>query len=362
MYIITQNTRILCFTLIAIGIIAIGYGFYSASLIHYSDQQIEEKVVELSHNIDYNKHSADNHSHTAHGEHHANSHPFSSLFHEIEKDMHCHFSEEEISNAQTTQDVIHITQHYFHAKKQRPWSSLFVSNLFFLMISLGGLVWLAIQYVSQSGWSASLLRIPQAVSSFLPFGGIVMLFIIITGAFHWHHTYHWMDQSLAYEYVYENTLETEHPHYTNEQIEGVVINENYDRIIAGKTSFLNIPFFITRTLIYLLVWCLAAFLLRRYSLNEDKEGGLKWHNRMFKVSAIFVVFAAITTSTGAWDWIMSIDPHWFSTLFGWYTFASFFVSACAVIAIITIHLKYSGYLNNVNENHMHDFGRYFISI
>ena len=76
---------------------------------------------------------------------------------------------------------------------------------------------------------------------------------------------------------------------------------------------------------------------------------------------IFIVFAAITTSTGAWDWIMSIDTHWFSTLFGWYSFASFFVSACAVIAIITIHLKYSGYLDNVNENHMHDFGRYLLA-
>ena len=69
--------------------------------------------------------------------------------------------------------------------------------LFFLMISLGGLVWLAVQYISQSGWSAALLRIPQAVSAFLPFGGIIMLFIIITGALHWHHTYHWMDASLT---------------------------------------------------------------------------------------------------------------------------------------------------------------------
>jgi len=188
-----------------------------------------------------------------------------------------------------------------------------------------------------------------------------MLFIIITGALHWHHTYHWMDQALTYEYVYEDSISSKHPHYTNDKEEGVVPNPKYDYIIAGKTAYLNIPFFIIRAIIYLLGWCIVAVLLRKFSLKEDEEGGLKWHNKMFTLSAIFIVFAAITTSTGAWDWIMSIDTHWFSTLFGWYSFASFFVSACAVIAIITVHLKYSGYLEMVNENHMHDFGRYLLA-
>lgn len=356
MYTFTKNTKIICLSLMLIGVIAIGFGFYSASKIHYTDTEIHAKVLELSHH----SHTHDHHD-SSHGTHHRKTYKFSDLFQQIEKEFHCHFSDNEMQHAQTIDDVIHTTQHYFHALKQRPWSSLFLSNLFFLMISLGGLVWLAVQYISQSGWSASLLRVPQAVSSFLPYGGVVMLFIIITGALHWHHTYHWMDQSLIYEYVYEDSLNSDHPHYTNEKKEGVVININYDYIIAGKTPFLNIPFFTLRAFIYLLGWCLAAFLLRKYSLKEDEEGGVKWHNKMFTVSAIFIVFAAITTSMGAWDWIMSIDTHWFSTLFGWYTFASFFVSACAVIAIMTIHLKYRGHLNNVNENHMHDFGRYLLA-
>ena len=163
------------------------------------------------------------------------------------------------------------------------------------MISLGGLVWLAVQYISQSGWSASLLRIPQAVSAFLPYGGVVMLFIIITGSLHWHHTYHWMDSSLTHEYVYENSIHTDHPHYTDEKVDGVVKNKKYDSIIDGKTAYLNTPFFIIRTLIYLLGWCLVAFLLRKYSLNEDREGGIKWHNKMFTLSAIFIVFAVSYT-------------------------------------------------------------------
>jgi hypothetical protein len=366
MYTFKQNTKNLCFALIAIGLVAIGYGFYSASASHYSDLEIKEKVKTLYYELKSSNKAQDtasNKTYDSHidGGHHAKTYKFSKLFHAIEDELHCHFSEEEIERAETLDDVIYTTKHYFHAKKQRPWSSLFVSNLFFLMISLAGLVWLAVQYISQSGWSASLLRIPQAVSSFLPFGGAIMLFIIITGALHWHHTYHWMDSALTNEYVYENSIETDHPRYTDEKVEGVVKNKKYDYIIDGKTAYLNIPFFILRAFIYLLGWCLAAFLLRKYSLNEDKDGGIKWHNKMFTLSAIFIVFAAVTTSTGAWDWIMSIDTHWFSTLFGWYSFASFFVSACAVIAIITIHLKYTGYLPNVNENHMHDFGRYLLA-
>ena len=98
------------------------------------------------------------------------------------------------------------------------------------MIALGGLVWLAVQYISQSGWSASLLRIPQAVSSFLPYGGVIMLFIIITGALHWHHTFHWMESGIM------------DPN-----------SDNYDHIIAGKEAYLNIPFFLSRAIIYLIL-------------------------------------------------------------------------------------------------------------
>ena len=362
MYIFKQNIKNICFALIGIGILAITYGFYSASQNYYTDEEIKYEVKKLykktsNENSEEESYSSDEH----HGSHYSTSYKFSTLFHAIEKKLHCHFTEDEIKRAKTLDDVIYITKHYFHAQKQRPWSSLLVSNLFFLMISLAGLVWLAVQYISQSGWSASLLRIPQAVSSFLPYGGAIMLFIIITGALHWHHTYHWMDQALTYEYVYEDSISSEHPHYTNDKEEGVVPNPKYDYIIAGKTAYLNIPFFIIRAIIYLLGWCIVALLLRKFSLKEDEEGGLKWHNKMFTLSAIFIVFAAVTTSTGAWDWIMSIDTHWFSTLFGWYSFASFFVSACAVMAIITVHLKYSGYLEMVNENHMHDFGRYLLA-
>ena len=64
----------------------------------------------------------------------------------------------------------------------------------------------------------------------------------------------------------------------------------------------------------------------------------------------------------SWDWIMSIDPHWFSTLFGWYVFASMFVSGITAIALVTIYLKSQGYLELVNDSHIHDLGKFMFGI
>ena len=372
MYKFPRNIKIICFCLMAIGILSIAYGFIVADKNQYTDLEIRLAVKDMYNEYKSNKKlkfeqgksdSKDSYKKTYDSHHDSDpeNYHYSKLFDKIEKRFNCKLDIDKKKNAHGVEDIIYITQHYFHVKKQRPWSNLFLSNLFFLMISLASLVWLAVQYISQSGWSVYLLRIPQAVSSFLPVGGIIMIFIIITSVLHWHYTFHWMDKSLTYEYVDESSLDTKYPKYSHEMKEGMIENYKFDKIINGKTAYLNVPFYLIRTFVYLFGWCFAAFLLRKFSLREDIEGGLKWHNRMFATSAIFIVFAAVTTSTGSWDWIMSIDTHWFSTLFGWYSFASFFVSACAVIAIITIYLKYNDYLPEVNENHMHDFGRYLLA-
>jgi len=369
MYKFPKHTKNICFGLMFIGLMSMVYGFIQSSKNQYTDLEIRDQVKSMYYNFksknklhsdkNLHPHKQDSHKQDSHNEKH--DYHYADLFEKIEKKFNCHLDYDQKKNAHGLDDIIYITQHYFHVKKQRPWSSIFLANLFFLMISLGALVWLAVQYISQSGWSVYLLRVPQAISCFLPVGGAIMLFIIITGALHWHHTFHWMDEALTYEYVNEDYLDTVQPEYSHTMEDGMIDNPKFDKIITGKTAYLNIPFYILRSVLYLLGWCLAAFLLRRYSLKEDIEGGTNWYNKSFAVSAIFIVFAAVTTSTGSWDWIMSIDTHWFSTLFGWYSFASFFVSACAVIAIITIYLKYSGYLPEVNANHMHDFGRYLLA-
>jgi len=146
-------------------------------------------------------------------------------------------------------------------------------------------------------------------------------------------------------------------------VEGINIegHENYDEIIAGKRGFLNPLFFIIRVTIYIAGWVWAARMLRKNSLLSDSGDGVVMWKKNRKAGAIFIVFYAVTSSTAAWDLIMSIDTHWFSTLFGWYTFAGMFVSSFAAIILVTLYLKSKGLLEWVNDNHIHDLGKFMFA-
>ncbi len=98
--------------------------------------------------------------------------------------------------------------------------------------------------------------------------------------------------------------------------------------------------------------------MRKFSLKEDLEGTTKWFLRTKFWSAIFLIIWAVSSSTMAWDWVMSLDPHWYSTLFGWYNFVSLWIACLCTIVLILIYLKRNGYLAELNENHLHDLGKY----
>jgi hypothetical protein len=138
-------------------------------------------------------------------------------------------------------------------------------------------------------------------------------------------------------------------------------SDHYDSIIAGKSSYLNEGFFFARLIIYVAVWTFFTFLFRKLSLKEDIEGGLTSYKKNITYGAIFIVFYAITSSTSAWDIMMSIDTHWFSTLFGWYNWATMWVAGLSVIALIVLHLKKRGHFTHVNENHLHDLGKFMFA-
>lgn len=137
---------------------------------------------------------------------------------------------------------------------------------------------------------------------------------------------------------------------------------NFDFIIAGKAAYLNIPFFLIRAVIFLAGWNIFRMLSRRNSIALDETGDLTYYKKNFKLAAMYLVFFIITESIMSWDWIMSIDAHWYSTLFGWYVFASFFVSGITVIALATIYLKSEGYLDFVNKSHIHDLAKFMFGI
>jgi hypothetical protein len=124
-------------------------------------------------------------------------------------------------------------------------------------------------------------------------------------------------------------------------------NHHYDELIAGKTWYLSKGFFWIRTVIYFTVYYLFLNGFKKRSLEEDRIGGTELHFKNYKRGAMFLVFFAVFSSTSSWDWIMSIDVHWFSTLFGWYTFAGMWCTAMVVIVLTVIYLKNLGYLERV---------------
>lgn len=236
-----------------------------------------------------------------------------------------------------------LTDHDTHGTRQ--WANLLVNTYFFFGISVIGLFYIALAYAAEAAWSTVLKRIFEAVSTFLPIGGVLLLIIFLAGTFHLHHIYHWMDPELYNEFMPDGTP-----------------NPKYDMIIANKEAYLNTPFFYIRSLLYIGVWVFFQRLFRKRSLEEDLVGGLSFHRKNITSAAIFLVFFGFTSSTSAWDWIMSIDTHWFSTLFGWYIFSGMWVSSVIFMILLIMYLKNQGYLSFVNESHIHDMGKWMFAI
>ena len=137
---------------------------------------------------------------------------------------------------------------------------------------------------------------------------------------------------------------------------------SHDEIIQAKVPYLNMIFFWIRTAIYLGVYALFWMGFKKRSLEEDRVGGTEIHFKNYKKGALFLVFFAVFSSMSSWDWLMSIDVHWFSTLFGWYTFSGIWVSAMVVMVMLTLYLKKQGYLPKVNDSHIHDLGKWTFAI
>jgi hypothetical protein len=225
--------------------------------------------------------------------------------------------------------------------KKRVYTNLWINNVYFAGLAVIGLFFVAIQYAAQAGWSAGIKRIPLAMASWLPIAAVLMLVVYFMGGhdiFHWTHTY-----------LYDKT------------------GESFDAIINGKKAFFFWPlhdtpgfpiFFVLRMVVFFGLWYLFLVWIRKEMLAEDINGGTQHWFKARKLSAIFLVIFAVTSSIAAWDWIMSIDTHWFSTMFGWYVFASWWVNGLAVIALVVVLLKDQGYLKIVNANHLHDLGKF----
>lgn len=224
---------------------------------------------------------------------------------------------------------------------KRLYVTLWQNNVFFAGLGLIGIVFLTIQYASQAGWSAGFKRVPEAMGYWLPFAGIIMVVLYFLAG---HDIFHWTHIDLYNE---------ESPHF--------------DAIINGKKAFFFWPaaenpgfpiFWFARLVIFFSLWYLLFLRFRKLSLQEDEIGGSVNFFKMRSLSAIFLVIFAVTSSIAAWDWVMSIDTHWFSTMFGWYVFASWWVAGLAMITFLVVWLKGKGLLAVVDHNHLHDLGKF----
>jgi hypothetical protein len=225
---------------------------------------------------------------------------------------------------------------------ERLKTSLWMNNVFFTGLGIIGLFFVAIQYAAQAGWSAGLLRVPLAMGTWIPFAGILMVVLYF---FTSHDIFHWTHHNLYQE------------------------GEHFDPIINKKAPYFFFPgepggfpiFYIFRMVLFFGMWYWFFMMIRKNMLEEDNEINTRFWYKNRVISTWFLIFFAVSSSVAAWDWVMSIDTHWFSTMFGWYVFASWWVTGLAMITVIVAYLKDAGYLKIVDSNHLHDLGKFIFA-
>ena len=349
MYTFSSKLKNLSFLLMLLGALGIGYGFFTAPKntqdveailasshgehqvvatheavpAHKAEVHVTEVVKDSStlvaNHLDLTaKNIEANHVAAATTVH--ETHEAKTKSHEVANDAHAEHAE-------------HV-EHVFHQLQNKPWAALYVAALFFMLIALGVLAFYAIQHAAQAGWSPVLFRVMEALTSYLVPGAIIVYVLLVLSSLHFNHLFIWMDPEVV----------------------------KHDELIQGKSGYLNVPFFLIRAAIFMGGWIFYRQYTRKNALLLDETNDATYYKKNFKASAAFLAFFLVSESMMSWDWIMSVDPHWYSTLFGWYVFASFFVSGITVIALTTLYLKSKGYLENVNNSHFHDLAKFMFGI
>jgi hypothetical protein len=221
----------------------------------------------------------------------------------------------------------------------RFWGNILLEALFFTFISLGAVFFMSLQYVAQAGWPIVVKRIYEAIGSFMPIGLLIVLIVVVVsaigGAKGSHDiVYHWMTRGV--------------------QIPG---SENFDELLYKKKPYLNVPFVLIRTIVICGIWVYLAMQMRKRSIESDLTNDyLSLHYKNLMTAAVYIIFFGITEQMVAWDWVMSIDGNWHSTLFGWYLFDDMWLTGVIATILLTLHVKRKGLLPNVNTNHIHNLG------
>jgi len=226
-------------------------------------------------------------------------------------------------------------------EQARFWASLLQNSVYFLLVVNAAMFFMCITTLAWGGWQMSFRRVPEAISAVVPVIGVICAAILLAIVFGDNHTiYHWTDA----EHV------------------------KHDAILSHKKGFLNKTFFAVVTILTVLLWSVLGWKMRQLSRSIDNEPLATMEERKKYIftntvwAALYlVVFALTVMSSLPWLWLMSIDAHWYSTMYSWYTFASTFVSGVALIALFVVFLKNNGYLEYTNDEHIHDLGKFMFA-
>jgi hypothetical protein len=218
------------------------------------------------------------------------------------------------------------------------WAALMHNSIFFLLVCNASMFFLCATILAMGGWPTSFRRIPEAISSCVPVLGAITLFVLGIVLFKTH-IYHWNDAGV----------------------------KETDEIIKHKAPFLNKYMFVILSIVAVGGWSWLGQKIRTLSYKTDKEGtgnltASQWiYKNTIWASLFLVLFGLTVGSTLPWMWIMSLDPHWYSTMFSWYTFASSFVSGMSLVALYIVYLKTNNYLEYTNDEHLHDVGKFMFA-
>jgi hypothetical protein len=223
----------------------------------------------------------------------------------------------------------------------RFWAVLLQNSVYWLLLVNASMFFICVTTMAMGGWQIALRRVPEAISSVVPVLGLIT-FIILLCIVLGHRTdiYHWLDAEAVAK----------------------------DKILKAKSAFLSPTFYIVWSAISIGLWSLLGRKMRKMSLDTDKNGTMDyetgkawiWKNTVW--ASLYTVFFGLTVaSTIPWLWLMSIDAHWYSTMYSWYVFASTFVSGMSLVAIYIIYLRGKGQLEYVTDEHLHDIGKFMFA-
>jgi hypothetical protein len=199
-----------------------------------------------------------------------------------------------------------------------------VLYLFLASVAGGSIFLVALEYVAGAVWSVPFRRVNEFLSALAP----IVPLLAIPVLFNMHDVFHWAQP-------------------------GAVAA---DRLLSEKQPYLNVPFFIVRFLIVSLLWGLVAFLFTRNSVKQDLSRDQNLTKRNAILGAIFMPLFAVSLTVLAIDWAMSIEPHWYSTIFGVYFFSGTVLAGVATATLIVVLLHEGGYLPPLRPDHLYSLG------